>query len=225
MKLGKYEKCATCVHNAPRPSWVYDPCIICKCGDLYRKNEEKKQIYYVPARGGGRSYLDGLMIKHCWLLDGNHPKFTYGRTFPSIEKVIFNDPATIVMWSDGTKTVVKAEGEDFDKEKGLAMAISKKALGNQGNYYEEFKKWIPEEKKSQKTIRIGIIGTQNVEEAIAKIFGEPVPNQESEIMPYGCNKSVCTGKCDDCCPAHTGCKRNAGPKCKGGCPAYDEAFE
>lgn len=44
-----------------------------------------------------------------------------------IKKVIFNDPATIVYWEDGTKTVVKAmDGETFDKEKGLAMTISKK---------------------------------------------------------------------------------------------------
>lgn len=63
-----------------------------------------------------------------------------------IVKVIFNAPATIVIWSDGTKSVVKAqEGETFDKEKGLAMAICKKALGNQGNYNEVFKKWITEE--------------------------------------------------------------------------------
>ena len=63
----------------------------------------------------------------------------------AITKVIFNDPATIVFWSDGTKTVVKRIFEDtFDKEKGLAMAISKKAMGNKGNYYEVFKKWIPE---------------------------------------------------------------------------------
>ena len=61
---------------------------------------------------------------------------------PDIENVIFNDPATIVFWSDGTKTVVKATDEGFDPEKGLAMAISKKALGNRGNYYNEFKKWL-----------------------------------------------------------------------------------
>ena len=149
-------------------------------------------------------------------------------SLPSIEKVIFNDPATIVMWSDGTKTVVKAEGEAFDKEKGLAMAISKKALGNQGNYYEEFKKWIPEENKRPKKIHVGIISTQKVEETIAKIFDKPEPSdddQESEIMPYCCNKSVCTSECDDCCPVFTGCKRNAGTKCKGGCSAYDEAFK
>ena len=64
---------------------------------------------------------------------------------PPIEKVIFHDPATIVYWKDGNKTVVKAENEPFDPEKGLAMAISKYFLGNEGNYYETFKKWLPVE--------------------------------------------------------------------------------
>ena len=61
-----------------------------------------------------------------------------------ITKVIFNNPATIVFWSDGKKTVVKCSGDEaFDEEKGLAMAISKRVLGNKGNYYNEFKKWLP----------------------------------------------------------------------------------
>lgn len=64
---------------------------------------------------------------------------------PPIEKVIFHDPATIVYWKDGSKTVVKAKNEPFDPEKGLAMAISKYFLGNKGNYYEIFKKWLPVE--------------------------------------------------------------------------------
>lgn len=60
-----------------------------------------------------------------------------------IKDVVFNDPATIVFWSDGTKTVVKTQNnETFDPEKGLAMAISKKALGNKGNYFNEIRKWI-----------------------------------------------------------------------------------
>ena len=62
-----------------------------------------------------------------------------------IVKVIFNDPATIVFWGDGTKTVVKAENEPFDPEKGLAMAIAKYHFGNKGNYYNVFKKWLPED--------------------------------------------------------------------------------
>ena len=66
----------------------------------------------------------------------------------SIEKVIFNDPCTIILWSDKTKTVVKCgEDEEYDPEKGMAMAISKKFLGNKGNYYETFKKWLPEEEE------------------------------------------------------------------------------
>lgn len=64
------------------------------------------------------------------------------RCIPMIKNVIFNDPATIVYWVDGTKTVVKCqEGDFFDPEKGLVMAITKKALGNQGNYFKEIKKW------------------------------------------------------------------------------------
>ena len=70
-----------------------------------------------------------------------------------IKNVIFNDPATIVFWADGTKTVVKAENEEFDPEKGLAMAISKKVLGNKGNYYETFKKWLPEKESDLKSVR------------------------------------------------------------------------
>lgn len=63
-----------------------------------------------------------------------------------IKDIVFNAPATIVFWSDGTKTVVKSGDYDvYDPEKGLAMAIAKKALGNKGNYYEIFKKWLPEE--------------------------------------------------------------------------------
>lgn len=61
---------------------------------------------------------------------------------PEIKNVIFNPPATIVFWQDGTKTVVKATNEVYDPEKGLAMAIAKRALGNQGNYYNIIKKWV-----------------------------------------------------------------------------------
>ena len=68
-----------------------------------------------------------------------------------IKNVIFNDPATIVFWNDGTKTVVKAENEEFDPEKGLAMAISKKLFGNKGYYYDLFKKWLPKEEETKYT--------------------------------------------------------------------------
>ena len=61
-----------------------------------------------------------------------------------IKNVYFNDPVTVVIWSDGTKTIVRAKNEAYDPEKGLAMAICKKVMGNKGNYYETFKEWLPE---------------------------------------------------------------------------------
>ncbi len=45
---------------------------------------------------------------------------------PCIKEVLFNPPATIVFWSDGTKTVAKCQDEPWDAEKGLLMAITKK---------------------------------------------------------------------------------------------------
>lgn len=53
---------------------------------------------------------------------------------PTIKKVIFCPPATIVMWYDGTKTVVKTHGEEFSEEHGLAMAIAKKHFGSRAEF-------------------------------------------------------------------------------------------
>ena len=47
-----------------------------------------------------------------------------------IDRVIFNDPATIIYWKDGSKTVVKRSEDDiWDPEKGFCMAIIKKLYG------------------------------------------------------------------------------------------------
>ena len=52
---------------------------------------------------------------------------------PDIERIIFNPPATVVYWIDGTKTVVKAmEGEKYEKYAGFAMACMKKMFGSTG---------------------------------------------------------------------------------------------
>ena len=57
-----------------------------------------------------------------------------------IKDVIFNPPATIVFWSDGSKTVVKCmEGDTFDKQTGLAMAICKRIFSDK--FHSEFKRW------------------------------------------------------------------------------------
>ena len=70
--------------------------------------------------------------------DISKPKMTHG--CPGIKKVIFNDPATIVLWDDGTKTVVKcSEGDTYSEWSGLAFCICKKLMGDE--FHKVFKHW------------------------------------------------------------------------------------
>lgn len=49
------------------------------------------------------------------------------KKMPEIKEIIFNNPYTIVRWSDDTETKVRCIDKDiFDKETGVAMAITKK---------------------------------------------------------------------------------------------------
>ncbi len=83
--------------------------------------------------------------------DHNRAGFEIAKPADCIKRVIFNDPATIVIWSDDSKTVVKCENEAYDPEKGLAMCIAKRAMGNRGNYYNIFKKFLPEKNDEEPT--------------------------------------------------------------------------
>ena len=74
-------------------------------------------------------------------------KFTLG---DKIKDVKFSGPATIVFWTDGTKTVVKCrKGDKFDPEKGIAMACAKKLLGNKDGYHKEIAKYAKTAKKDE----------------------------------------------------------------------------
>lgn len=113
------------------------------------------------------------------ILEEKMKKLNFNRIYDiSIKNVIFNDPATIVFWNDGTKTVVKAENEEFDPEKGLAMAIAKKVLGNKGNYYETFKKWLPKEDKNDNRIE----EYDNTEILTAKQLAEKIGSSVSTVL-------------------------------------------
>lgn len=48
----------------------------------------------------------------------------------TVERIIVNGPALVVFWKDGDKTVVKCHDEDFDIEKGIAMALAKRVWGS-----------------------------------------------------------------------------------------------
>lgn len=66
---------------------------------------------------------------------------------------------------------MKCENETFDPEKGLAMAISKKALGNKGNYYNTFTKWLPKEDDSDFLNWLKIMG---------EVFGAKTDDKKEE---------------------------------------------
>ena len=98
------------------------------------------KTYVLAARGNGKTKFVQEAIN------------AYNKKW-DIERVIFNDPATIVFWGDGSKTVVKCrKGDKFNKETGLAMAICKHIAGDKYHYFDKFKHFIPElkEKKSNK---------------------------------------------------------------------------
>jgi hypothetical protein len=103
------------------------PCKACTFGSRYKKKYEYRISY--------ADFYNSLVCDRPY-----KSEVKFGPL--EIKKVIFNDPATIVLWMDGTKTVVKAQhGEMFDPEKGLTMAICKKAYGNTGNYFNKIKEW------------------------------------------------------------------------------------
>ena len=76
----------------------------------------------------------------------------------AVKEIVINEPAMVVFWEDGTKTVVTAKDEAFDAEKGLAMAFAKKALGNNyaagGRFKTKLKhaKWAPKKQEKKKDI-------------------------------------------------------------------------
>ena len=54
---------------------------------------------------------------------------------PVVKNCYFSDDRTIVLWDDGTKTVVQCQpGDQFDPEKGIFAAIAKRAYGNTGKF-------------------------------------------------------------------------------------------
>lgn len=85
------------------------------------------------------------------------PTFKFDSPFsdriPTLSKPpIFNPPATICYWNDGTRTVVKCqEGDIYSPEAGLALCYMKKILGNTSrDLNKELHKYIPEEKGEDK---------------------------------------------------------------------------
>ena len=50
------------------------------------------------------------------------------KTYPT--KVVFNDPMTLVEWSDGTETRAVADGDEFNELEGFNICCLKKKYGS-----------------------------------------------------------------------------------------------
>lgn len=124
--------------------------------DLIKKEKEKMFIKNCYVVINGKKYYPTNIRTYPRLttIDGNYQvdiSVDTGKNFApdgapfdfvGIKDVIFNNPVTIILWNDGTKTIVKCEGEEFDPEKAIAMAFMKRAMGNKGSYYNTVRKWI-----------------------------------------------------------------------------------
>ena len=92
---------------------------------LKQKLDNFKKKRDIPSAYPGSTF--GLVYQECEV-----------RPIFAIDKVIFNPPATIVFWLDGTKTVVKCkEGEEFSEWAGIALCLAKKLYGP--NFHKIFK--------------------------------------------------------------------------------------
>ena len=69
----------------------------------------------------------------------------------SVDRIIFNDPATIVFWQDGTKTVVKCqEGQTFNPYFGFCAAIAKKLYGSNSRLNRIVETYLEEDEDPRK---------------------------------------------------------------------------
>ncbi len=59
-----------------------------------------------------------------------------------VKDVIFNPPATIVLWSDGTKTVSKcSEDDSYEERLGFLICVAKKYFGSTTRYMKVMEKF------------------------------------------------------------------------------------
>ena len=94
----------------------------------------------VPVESSGHPrYFSYSDIEHALEIAFNKVLFNK-YNFPGeclvFNKVIYNGPATIILWDDGTKTVVKCkEGDPYSPEAGFALAVLKRLTGNDFHKY------------------------------------------------------------------------------------------
>lgn len=103
----------------------------------------------------------------------------------NVSKIIFNPPATIVFWEDGTKTVVECAAEDeFSEYYGFLAALGKKVYENNSQIKKLIDKKAErhENKKDEKDI--SDVSMDSLVEALEYLF-----HSARNIDDGGCPKS------------------------------------
>ena len=68
----------------------------------------------------------------------------FGKDPLYIKEIIYNNPVTVINWSDGTRTIARCAEEDtYSPEMGLLIAYLKKIIGND-TLRKLLNNWVPE---------------------------------------------------------------------------------
>jgi len=107
---------------------------------------------------------------------GRYPWDKDEKRIPKVARIFYDDVATVVFWTDGTKTVVKCpEGTPYDEYTAFCAAFTKKLYGNNSKLQREIKKKARYSKKRQ----------------IAKIVcGEHSVREGNAIYPYKADRII-----------------------------------
>lgn len=84
-----------------------------------------------------------------------------------IDRIIQNGNVTIVMWKDGTKTVVKkAADEEYNLYAAVAQAVMKKLMGSTSHAHKVIAKKLVVQKPKEKKVKVLVSANlDNIQEA------------------------------------------------------------
>lgn len=94
----------------------------------YTQDSEKNFLnrqWFGGGSGSNRGYETKIKINYNEISKRGNNMMRYG-----VKEIIYNDAATIVYWTDGTKTVVKCnENDEYSEYAGFVAAVAKKMYG------------------------------------------------------------------------------------------------
>lgn len=123
--------------NTGVTSLKYDYNDICKISPRNNMNRYDKALLYNDIKKSSEELEEELELQEKERIQRQNKRLRQ-----MIKNVIFSNDRTIVFFDDGTKVIVQCQPEDeFDKEKGLAVACMKKLFENTNVFNDVMRKW------------------------------------------------------------------------------------